>query len=166
MARLGQQGIEERHLKKCATQQGGRCNCQRSYRGHVWNKMTGRQVRGPWVKSLADAKGWRIDALNAIAAGRFNRTRSEAVSVVAERLVEGMRNGTVRTRSGTRFKPSVARSYESSLRIHVLPTLGDMDFGQLRRGAFSRWLTAWRSNALPPRSGTQSCLFARCTVTR
>lgn len=134
MARLGQEGIEVRHLKKCTTQQGGRCNCRRSYRGYVWNKTTGLPARGPWVKSLADAKGWRVDALNAIAAGRFNRTRSEAVRVVAERLIEGMKDGTVQTRSGTRYKPSVIRSYRSSLHLHVLPTLGDRDFGHLRRG--------------------------------
>jgi integrase len=36
----------------------------------------------------------------------------------------GAREGTVRNRSGDRFKPSVLRGYEQGLRLHVLPDLG------------------------------------------
>jgi integrase len=42
--------------------------------------------------------------------------------------------GTVRSRSGTPFKPSVSRKYEAMLRLHVVPRLGDVPIeGLLKR---------------------------------
>jgi len=44
-----------------------------------------------------------------------------------------MRSGRVRTRSGDLYKPSAIRSYESSLRLHILPELGALKLDDVQR---------------------------------
>jgi hypothetical protein len=48
---------------------------------------------------------------------------------IAEKFLASAGSGTVRTRSGTRFRPNVVREYERSLRLHVVPNLGGMAIG-------------------------------------
>lgn len=48
-------------------------------------------------------------------------------------LGAGVLAGTVRTRTGTPFKPSVSRKYESMLRLHVVPRLGDVPLSGLSK---------------------------------
>jgi hypothetical protein len=48
-------------------------------------------------------------------------------------LVEGMRSGRVRTRSGDRYKPSAIRSYEAALRDRIVPVLGGKRLGDVQR---------------------------------
>jgi integrase len=51
----------------------------------------------------------------------------------ADELIEGMRSGRVRTRSGDRYKPSAIRSYEAALRDRILPILGGKRIGDVQR---------------------------------
>jgi len=44
-----------------------------------------------------------------------------------------MRSGLVRTRSGDLYKPHAIRSYESSLRPHILPELGALTLDDVQR---------------------------------
>jgi integrase len=44
-----------------------------------------------------------------------------------------MRSGSVRTRSGDVYKPSVVLSYEAALRLHVLPALGARKLADVQR---------------------------------
>jgi integrase len=55
------------------------------------------------------------------------------VREAGEALVEGMRSGRVRTRSGDRYKPSAIRSYEAALRDRVFPELGGRRLGDVQR---------------------------------
>ncbi len=52
---------------------------------------------------------------------------------VAETWLDGARAGSVRNRSGDRYKPSVIRGYETSLRLRVLPELGNRKLSEIRR---------------------------------
>jgi integrase len=130
----GHQGIETRHLKGCASHADRRCNCNPSYRGFVWDKHRGKPVRGPWRKTLADAKGWRTDALSALRSGHWRSASTQTIEKAAAALIEGMRTGAIRTRSGHRFKPSAIRSYDRSLALHVLPNFGRVQLSNLTRG--------------------------------
>jgi len=49
-----------------------------------------------------------------------------------------MRTGLVRTRSGDIYKPSVIRSYEAALRLHVLPALGALKLADVQRRDIQR----------------------------
>jgi integrase len=44
-----------------------------------------------------------------------------------------MREGSIPTRSGARYKPAAIRVYEIALRRHVLPELGDVRLSDVRR---------------------------------
>jgi integrase len=60
-------------------------------------------------------------------------TTSQTVRQAADELIAGMEFGTIRNRSGDPYKPSVIRSYELSLRLHVLPDVGAFKIAKLRR---------------------------------
>lgn len=124
-----------RHQLGCRTQeqQTAKCDCAPSYRGYVYHPDEKRARRGPWVKALSEARGWRIDALSALRHGALARSTSITVEEAGQRLIAGMSTGEVRNRSGRPYKPSVVRSYEASLRAYVFPELGSRRLGDIGR---------------------------------
>lgn len=98
--------------------------------------------------TLPEAVAWRAHVLaTGVApapvprqprAPRKPRVRAVTVSDAARDLCRGMVAGTVRTRNGTPYKPSVIRKYESALRLVVLPRIGELPVGTLRRGDVQR----------------------------
>ncbi len=69
---------------------------------------------------------------------------------VAHVWLAGAREGSIRNRSGDRYKPSVLRSYEASLRLRVLPALGGRKLSEIRRADlqdFADRLLAERTDA-------------------
>ncbi len=51
----------------------------------------------------------------------------------AEAWVAGAKDGSIRTRSGDRYKPSAVRSYEATLRLHLLHDLGAAKLSEVTR---------------------------------
>jgi integrase len=64
--------------------------------------------------------------------------RAATVEDAARRLCRGMREGTVRTRDGLPYKPSVLRKYEEALRCSVLPEIGAVPVATLSGGDCQR----------------------------
>ncbi|MFN8160609.1 MAG: tyrosine-type recombinase/integrase [Solirubrobacterales bacterium] len=126
--------IEVRHQKSCRTARGEgmRCNCTPSYRAAVWSPRDRRRIRKTFP-TLAAAKRWRADAESAVGRGSLRASRKVTLRDAAEEWLAGVEAGTVRNRSGDPYKPSVRRSYEESLRLHVLPRLGGVPLAELRR---------------------------------
>jgi integrase len=58
---------------------------------------------------------------------------SQTLLEAAEAFVDGIASGAIRTKTGERYKPSVVREYERSLRLHVLPTLGGGRLSRIQR---------------------------------
>ncbi len=83
--------------------------------------------------TLAAARAWRNDALVGLRRGGLRVPPRTTVSTAAGQLLEGMRTGLVRTRSGDVYKPSVLRSYEQALRLYVLPELGALKLADVQR---------------------------------
>jgi integrase len=77
---------------------------------------------------------WRHDALVALREGRLHSAGGVTLREAADAWLAGAREGTIRTRSGDRYKPSAIRGYEASLRLRILPELGDRRMSELRRG--------------------------------
>jgi integrase len=107
-------GIVVKHRAGCASELGARCNCRRIYQAAVWSARDARRIRKHF-NSLTDAKSWRAESY-----GRLRRREMRAPSAMtfgeAARLwLEGVRAGTIRNRSGDRYKPSTIRSYELAL---------------------------------------------------
>ncbi len=104
-----------------------------SYRGHVWSARDGKQLRGPWFPTVAQARNWRQDALVAVRRGTLRARVAITVNEAAAEFITGAREGRILDRAGTRYKPSSIRNYEGWLRRYVLPTLGDRRLGDVRR---------------------------------
>ena len=129
------EGIRPRHSRACASlpdNGGGRCNCKPSYEAHIFLKHEGRKLRKTFPTQAA-ARSWRVDALRDAGRGQLRTPTKLTVAAAASELLAGMADGTVPTRAGGRYKPSVIRSYDSALRITLLPELGDVRLSELRR---------------------------------
>ena len=93
-------------------------------KGYVYGKAT---------KSLAEAKGWRVDALAARKSKTLNPPTKLTVQEAADAMLEAMEAGQIRNRSGDQYKPSVIRSYRGSLRRYILPRIGHARLSDLTR---------------------------------
>ena len=127
-----EQGLYVRHAKGCATEDGARCNCEPSYMARAWSAAAGREVRRSF-KRKADAKAWRARMMAGHADRVAGATRSPVLDVIAEQVLDAMRDGTLRNRSGDTYKPSVARSYRSNYDVNVAPLLGGRRISTITR---------------------------------
>jgi integrase len=125
-------GIEIRHGKRCRSRSGGACSCRPTYQASVWSAVEQKRIRKTFA-TLAEARAWRSEAQTAIRRGTLRAPSQMTLRETAEAWLEGARAGSIRNRSGDRYKPSVIRSYETSLRLRVLPELGNRKFSEIRR---------------------------------
>jgi integrase len=143
-------GIEERHARSCRSRKGGRCDCEPSYRGDVWDGVRKQRVRRTFT-DRAEATTWRRDALVAIRRGRTAPERHTAtVRAVAyewQRLAE---KGVIRARSGERYKGAAIRAYERHLRLRVFPGHADEPLADLARHDWQRLVDELLANGAAP----------------
>jgi integrase len=130
MAQLS--GIEVRHRTTCACRTGGKCNCKPAYQASVWSARDQKRLRKTFP-TLAAARAWRAEAQTAIHRGTMRGPVAITVREAGNALIEGMRSGGVRTRSGDRYKPSAIRGYEAALRDRIVPILGGKRLGDVQR---------------------------------
>jgi integrase len=71
--------------------------------------------------------------MTALARGELKPATKVKLREAADAWLAGAREGTIRNRSGDVFKPSVIRSYEAALRLHVLPELGHLKLSDVHR---------------------------------
>jgi integrase len=135
MAQLA--GIEVRHRTTCATRSGGKCSCKPGYQASVWSASERKRLRRTFP-TLAAARAWRAEAQTAIRRGTMRAPVATTIREAGDALIEGMRSGRVRTRSGDRYKPSAIRGYEAALRDRIVPVLGGKRLGDLQRREVQR----------------------------
>lgn len=116
-------GIRTRHGRACASRTGRACNCSPSYEAWVWSPRDERKLRRTF-SNLAAAKGWRHDAASDVRKGALRAPTPRTIREAWDEWLAGARDGSVRTRGGDIYKPSVIRSYETSMNLRVLPPLG------------------------------------------
>jgi integrase len=125
-------GILVRHVKACATHSRRRCNCRPSYQASVWSPRDQKRIKKSFP-TLAAAKAWRAEAQTAIRRGTMRAPSQVTLRDAAQAWLVGVRAGSIRNRSGDRYKPSVVRSYEIALRLRLLPELGGRRVADIRR---------------------------------
>lgn len=103
------------------------------YRGTVYDRRIKKHRHGPWTKLLAEARSWRIDAQAALRSGPATGATEETIRAGLRRFFADMRSGVARTRSGTRYKPSVVRQYEAAYGLYIDRELGPAQVGDIRR---------------------------------
>src|SRR5215211_7637626 len=124
--------IRTRHVRSCRSRDGGRCNCSPSYEAWVYSKRDYEKIRKTF-RSLAEAKSWRADAESAVRARALRSPTGTTLAQAAEAWLDGIKAGTIRTRSGDFYKPSAIRGYERALRLRILPSLGTARLSDVRR---------------------------------
>jgi hypothetical protein len=132
--RASHTGITTRHRNSCpaAEDAGAGCRCSPTYRAQVYDMRTGRKLRKSFP-SFAAARAWRSDAEVALRQGKITAALSPHLSDAAAAWLEGALAGAIRNRSGDRYKPSVLRQYETTLRLRLLPEFGAVRLSELQR---------------------------------
>lgn len=131
------EGITIRHARSCRAHSGGRCRCNPTYQAQVWSARDRKRLSRTFP-TLAAAKAWRQDALVGLRRGTVRAKTGVTLREAAEEWLDGARKGSIRNRSGDRFKPSVLRGYEQALRDRILPELGGAKLADLRRSDVQR----------------------------
>ncbi len=126
------EGIVPRHLRRCASNAGTRCNCHPSYQAQVWSARDHKPIRKTF-HTLADARAWRAQAKSALSLGAMRAPTRTTVNDAAEAWLTAAKASVVRTRSGEQYKPSALRAYEQVLRATVLPQLGHVRLSSVTR---------------------------------
>src|SRR4051794_8927325 len=131
------EGIRKLHSAGCLARTGGTCGCRAGFEASVFSSRDHKKIRKTFP-TLAAAKAWRVDSLAGLKLGSIRAPRAVTVRQAADQLLAGIRSGAIRTRSGDIYKPSVIRSYESALRLHVLPELGGLKLADVQRRDIQR----------------------------
>lgn len=90
-------------------------------------------MKSPTFRSISEAKGWKASAEVAKRSGTFSSGTSITVREAAKDWLAKAHSGQVLNKAGKPYKPSVLRSYEASLRLHVEPIIGSMKLVNVRR---------------------------------
>jgi integrase len=127
-------GIRKRHSRSCPSHKGGQCGkpCKPSYEAWVYSARDSKKLRKTFPDERS-AKAWRADADSAVRRGVLRTPVAVTLAEAAEQWLSGARDGSVRARNGDPYKPSAIRSYEASLRLRVLPELGNSKLATISR---------------------------------
>lgn len=131
-------GIRTRHSRTCKSRDGGGCNCEPTYEAFVYSKRDGRKIRRSFSGkgAFAAAKGWRTDAQKQVKDKRLRAPSAVTLRQEVDEWLAGARAGSILNKRNQPYKPAVIRNYELSLRLRVLPVLGErrlssIDFADL-----------------------------------
>jgi len=125
-------GIRKRHSRACRSRRDAACNCVGSWEAAVFSAREGKKLRRTFATEAA-AKAWRSEASVALRKGTLKSPTRETLREAAERFLVGIDDGSIRTKQGQVYKPSVRRGYRYALENHVLPDLGGTRLSELRR---------------------------------
>jgi integrase len=120
-----------------------------SYEASVYLKREGRKLRRTFP-TLAAAKAWRAEAVTAANKGALRTPGPATLREAWQAWYEGAKAGTVRNRSGDPYKPAALRSYESAMRLHVLPELGDVKLADVGRPDLQRFAYRLGADGVAP----------------
>ncbi len=108
-------GIVVKHRTGCASEHGARCNCRKIYQAAVWSARDHKRIRKHF-DTLGDAKVWRADSYAKLRRRELRAPSTMTFGEAALFWLDGVRAGSIRTRSGDLYKPSTIRSYEHAIR--------------------------------------------------
>ncbi len=133
------------------------CNCFPSYQAQAYSRRDKTTLRKSFP-TLAAAKAWRVDAQAAIRRGLMRGPGDTTIREAGKALVAGIKDGSIRNRSGERYKPSVIRDYERQLRLYIEPELGAKKLADLSRVEVQDFADRILATGLDP-STVKNCLM-------
>jgi integrase len=142
-------GITRRHSRTCRSREGGRCNCNAGWEASVFSKRENKKIRKTFAQET-EARSWRADALAALARGGLRAPKRTTLTEAWQAWHEGAKTGTIRNRSGDRYKPGAIRSYDQAIRLRVLPEFGTVRLSDLDRVDLQRFVYRLLGDGLAP----------------
>lgn len=139
-------GVYRVHTRGCT---GGRCSCAAHYQGAVWSERDGKRIRKHFA-TLREAELWRGELRGAIDRGEARAPSRESVAEAATALLDGMRDGTITTRSGHPYRAATIRRYELAWRLHLERVVGRKRLASLDRAAVKAVIAGWTREGMPP----------------
>jgi integrase len=107
------------------------------FRAFVWSARDRRRIQKTFPREAA-ALRWREEARVDLRRGVLVAARPTTLREFADAWLDGARDGSIRNRSGDRYKPSTIRGYEQGLREYVQPEIGAAKLQELRRQDIQR----------------------------
>ncbi len=126
------EGITTRHRATCRSREGAACNCAPAYMSQVWSASDGKRITRSFP-TLAAARSWRADAQVALRRGTMKAPTPTTLRQAWEAWISGAEDGSIRNRSGDRFKPSTLRGYRAAMQARILADLGGAKLSAIRR---------------------------------
>lgn len=146
---MAKTGIRPRHARTCRSKGGGRCNCDPSYEAWVWSPRDRKKIRKTFATEAA-ARRWRSDAFSAVSRGGMRAPTPTTVREAGGAYIAGMRDGTIRTRSGEPYKPSVIRGYERALEQRIYHEFGPVKLSELNGGTLQAYVDRLVAEGMDP----------------
>jgi integrase len=145
------QGVYARHKTGCRAEGGGRCTCNPSYWGKVYDRDAAKNRHTAFLPTLAAARNAREDLRRDLRSGMLPANESMRLASAAEAFLRSARDGLTPNKHGRRYKPSALRDLEGALLNHVIPALGVKRVGDVRRRDVQRLV----DELAPTRSGSR-----------
>ena len=142
-------GIRKLHSKRCRSRSGGSCSCGAGWEASVYSKRDGKKIRKVFARE-GEARSWQADARSAVAKGGLRAPKPTKLEEAWEAWYEGAQAGTIRNRSGDRFKPGSLRVFECAMRLRVLPAMGAIRLADMRRPDLQAFANELLADGLDP----------------
>jgi len=142
-------GLYPIHARRCAARAAaGVCECTPTWQAWVPPRRVGDKPIRKNFKTKAEAKAWRQDAVVAVRKGTMKAPTARTLEQAADHLLAGMRDGSIRDRSGGTYKPATIRGYERSLKLRLVPEFGHLRLSSLRRNDVQDFIDAMLAEGL------------------
>jgi integrase len=115
--------IKKRHTSNCPALRDKRCTCRGGYRAEVYSPRDKKKLRKTFTHK-GEAESWAADVKHGVDLGTVRAPTKRTLAEAAATWLVGAEEGTIRNRSGNRYKPATLRGYRQALEDHVLPELG------------------------------------------
>jgi integrase len=144
---------------------GDRCRCAPSIEAFVYSKHDGKKLRRTFRGKGARtaAKHWRASALGNVKAGTMRAPAPTTVREALTAYLDGMDDGTIRTRAGHPYKPSERRAYRQAVDRRLVKPLGGRRLADVTRVELQDLVDRWRADGLDASTVRNTLLPLRAT---
>jgi integrase len=141
--------IRKRHTTNCPALRDKRCTCQGGYRAEVYSPRDEKKLRKTFTHK-GEAESWAADIKHGVDLGTIRAPTKRTVADAAAAWLVGAEEGTIRNRSGNRYKPATLRGYRQALEDHVLPVLGETRLNGLTTSDIQELVDRWQAAGQAP----------------
>lgn len=141
--------IKKRHTSNCPALRDKRCACRGGYRAEVYSPRDKKKLRKTFTHK-GEAESWAADIKHGIDLGTIRAPTKRTLAEAAAAWLVGAEEGTIRNRSGNRYKPATLRGYRQALEDHVLPVLGETRLNGLTTSDIQEVVDRWQATGQAP----------------